>query len=220
MNFFLLSMDALLYSSLLVAIVGLIYWRWLPKFLQVFTVLKIVSFLCDIGGRTLTSIGISVNHATIFWQLVQLVLLLWFYYLVFKKPRVKKPFLIIGISLTLAGIANWIINGAQSQALFLNAFNVAILLGLCVYYFYHVLKTESEVNILSAPLFWINTGLLIYLSGSLLLFLSADYIIRVLQDDFALFLTVHNFLGVIANGLFFYGIWLAAKQGRLNTAKQ
>jgi hypothetical protein len=213
-------MDGLLYSSLLVAIVGLIYWRWLPNFLRLLTVLKIVSFLSDVAGRTLTSFGISVNHASIFYGLAQLSILLWFYYLIFEKPSLKKPFLIVGIGLTLMGIGNWIFSEGQSNALYTNAIDTAALLGLCVYYFYQVLTSESEVNILSTPLFWINTGLLIYLSGSLLLFLSADYIIRVLRDDFALFLTVHNFLGVIANGLFFYGIWLGAKQGRLGTMQQ
>jgi len=139
--------------------------------------------------------------------------------LIFEKPSLKKPFLIVGIGLTLLGIGNWIFSEGQSNALYTNAIDTAALLGLCVYYFYHVLTTESDVNILSAPLFWINTGLLIYLSGSLLLFLSADYIIRVLRDDFALFLTVHNFLGVLANGLFLYGIWLGAKQRGLKTVK-
>lgn len=211
---------SLLFSSLLVAVIGIFYWKALLKFLQVFTILKIVSFSIDGLNKILRLYaGISPNHLNILYTLLQLLLLFWFYYLIFKKPSLKKPFLIVGIGLTLMGIGNWIFSEGQSNALYTNAIDTAVLLGLCVYYFYNVLKTESEVNILSAPLFWINTGLLIYLSGSLLLFLSADYIIRVLKDDFALFLTVHNFLGVIANGLFFYGIWLGARQGRLRTSE-
>lgn len=211
----------LLFSSLIVAAIGIFYWNRLEKFLQVFTVLKIVSFLCDSSSKVLLVFaGINPNHISIFYGIAQLLILFWFYYLIFEKPSLKKPFLIVGIGLTLMGIGNWIFSEGQSNAMYTAAIDTSVLLGLSVYYFYHVLKTEGEINILSTPLFWINTGLLIYLSGSLLLFLSADYIIRVLQDDFALFLTVHNFLGVIANGLFFYGIWLGAKQGRLNTAKQ
>ncbi|HCM76248.1 MAG TPA: hypothetical protein DIS90_07690 [Cytophagales bacterium] len=205
----------LLISSLIVAAVGIFYWNRLEKFLQVFTVLKIASFLCDGSSKVLLVFaGVNPNHISIFYGLAQLLLLFWFYYLIFEKPSLKKPFLIVGIGLTLLGIGNWIFSEGQSNALYTNAIDTAALLGLCVYYFYKMLKTESEVNILSAPLFWINTGLLIYLSGTLLLFLSADYIIRVLKDDFALFLTIHNFLGVIANGLFFYGIWLGVKPSK------
>jgi len=205
----------LLISSLIVAAVGIFYWNRLEKFLQVFTVLKIASFLCDGSSKVLLVFaGVNPNHISIFYGLAQLLLLFWFYYLIFEKPSLKKPFLIVGIGLTLLGIGNWIFSEGQSNALYTNAIDTAALLGLCVYYFYKMLKTESEVNILSAPLFWINTGLLIYLSGTLLLFLSADYIIRVLKDDFALALTIHNFLGVIANGLFFYGIWLGVKPSK------
>ena len=61
------------------------------------------------------------------------------------------------------------------------------------------------------PLFWINSALLVYFSGSLFLFLSFEPLGKLHETAALVSYMFHNLMGVIKNVLLGLGFWKAIK---------
>ncbi|MGE0588612.1 MAG: hypothetical protein AB7O48_08565 [Cyclobacteriaceae bacterium] len=209
-----LSWDILQWSSLLVAALGAFRWKKLTNSLRIFTMVKVVSFACDTMGKLLLEYKITPNHASALYQIIELVLLLWMYYVVFNDKKLKLPFNIVGIVLTVFGIANWLFIQKSEGNSYTFAIDSFVILIVSLYYFYWLgfRKPKEGNQNSSASLFWINSGLVISLSATLLLFVAAEYIINVIKDNFIIYMTYHNIMGIIANLFFFYGLWIAGRR--------
>ncbi|MCB0486890.1 MAG: hypothetical protein KDC99_00340 [Cyclobacteriaceae bacterium] len=210
----LLSLDVLLWSSFAVAILGAFRWRNLVSSLRIFVLVKITSFSCDLGSKILVAYKITPNHASALYQIIELVLLLWMYYVVFNDKKIKLSFTIVGSVLTAFGIVNWLFIQKSEGNTYTFAIDSFVILITSLYYFYWLgfRKPKQDSQNSNASLFWINSGLVIYLSATLLLLIAAEYIINVLKDDFIIFWTYHNIMGIIANLFFFYGLWIGGRR--------
>lgn len=76
-----------------------------------------------------------------------------------------------------------------------------------ILYFDQVLKEMVIPNLEKYPVFWINSGILIYFSGSLFLFLFSDFIFST-QTSYWSFWSIHSTLTITKNALFSIGLWL------------
>jgi hypothetical protein len=76
-------------------------------------------------------------------------------------------------------------------------------------FFYKLMRELPTVHIQRLPIFWINAGVLIYYSGTLLLWIFTDYLIRVFNQDYVYFMIFHNFLTIIKYLFFAIGLWQA-----------
>ena len=210
----LLSLDVLLWSSFAVAILGAFRWRNLVSSLRIFVLVKITSFSCDLGSKILVAYKITPNHASALYQIIELVLLLWMYYVVFNDKKIKLSFTIVGSVLTAFGIVNWLFIQKSEGNTYTFAIDSFVILITSLYYFYWLgfRKPKQDSQNSNASLFWINSGLVIYLSATLLLLIAAEYIINVLKDDFIIFWTYHNIMGIIANLFFFYGLLIGGRR--------
>jgi hypothetical protein len=75
-------------------------------------------------------------------------------------------------------------------------------------YFYLLIKELPTESITKLPMFWINTAVLIYYSGTFFQHLAADYLVTVLKDNLINAWTLHNFLGIIHYLMLSFGLWL------------
>jgi hypothetical protein len=79
-------------------------------------------------------------------------------------------------------------------------------------YFYILVQELPTEEITKLPMFWINTAMLIYYSGTFFLYLSADYLINVLKNNLIAIWLIHNFLGLIFYSIIGYGLLLIRKE--------
>lgn len=207
-----ITRQAVVYSSLFLVCFGLWKWRHLGNTILIVVVLKIASLLCDQGGHILSLNGISPNYAANLYAILATSILMYFYYRVFAKPELKKLFMITGILLCFLMFINWFF--IQKNNLNSYSFVVLSLLGLLLglLFYFTMIKNLPEMNIIKVPLFWINTGQILYSTGTLLLFIVTDYLVKVVNDDLVAYWSFHNGLAIISNIFFFVGIWLGARR--------
>lgn len=75
-------------------------------------------------------------------------------------------------------------------------------------HFYGILKRKINVSFVTLPEFWINMGVLFYLSGNFLFFLFGNYLLEHSpQGHRIIWSTVHSFFNITYNILLSIGIW-------------
>ena len=75
-------------------------------------------------------------------------------------------------------------------------------------YYYKLLKDLKVRYLERNPMFWINTGILIYFSGSLFLFIFSNYILKNVQLNI-LFWAIHAGLNIFIHIFYAIGLWLS-----------
>lgn len=93
----------------------------------------------------------------------------------------------------------------------LSATRGLLLIFFSVITFFKIIKELPKDNLLSLPLFWINSGILFYFSCTFMLSLTMDYIAQVLKNDFQFFWAFKNFLRAGFCLVICIGIWKARK---------
>lgn len=192
-------------------LLSLLRFARIPVAVRLVGILQGCSFLAEQASIWLRINGISPNHASTAYNLAQLILLSTSYYFVMGRKRWKAAFLITGGGMLLFGLVNWIFIQQGGINSFSKVTSSIYFLVLSILFFYVLLKDLPTQSILQLPMFWINSGVMIYFSGSLTLFILSDYLVNTLHNDLMLYWTFHNFLGIIKNILFIIGIWMGVR---------
>ncbi len=82
----------------------------------------------------------------------------------------------------------------------------------CIWYFYDILNNLPDEFLEKNPMFWINTGLLIYFSASLFIFIFSNYLLTADENLSLQSWNVHGILTIIHN--LFYLIAISVKHER------
>jgi len=86
--------------------------------------------------------------------------------------------------------------------------NILMIL-ISIQYFYFLIKELPTESITGLPMFWINTAVLVYYSGTFVTYLTADYLVQVSNNNaFVNIWTIHNFLGAIYHGTIAFSLWM------------
>lgn len=81
---------------------------------------------------------------------------------------------------------------------------------LALLYFYQTLKTLEVRHLEYHPLFWISSGMLIYFSASLFMFIYSNYILVSESISFTIW-GIHAFLSIVLNLFYFAALWVKPK---------
>lgn len=207
-----LSLDFLEWSSFIVAAVGVVFWAKLQTDLKIFTVIKFLSFGTDFVADFLVPFKVNPNYVINAYAIVDFCLLLWVYHEVFNNKNLKTFFQGSGVLLTMFGLVNlFLIQKGNFNSYTLIADSLVII-ALSLYYFYWLLSNSNLEKPNGQPFFWINSGIVIYRSSTILLFMTREYFVNVLNDDLILLWTYNNTMGIIANLISFYGLWIAGRK--------
>jgi len=79
---------------------------------------------------------------------------------------------------------------------------------LSLIYFFVLIQQLPTESITKLPMFWINTAMLLYYSGTFFLYLSRAYLVNVLKDNQIVSWLIHNLLGLMLYGILSYGMLL------------
>jgi hypothetical protein len=85
-----------------------------------------------------------------------------------------------------------------------------VLIAFSLYFYLNLLQKLQVEQVHRFPMFWIATGVLIYFAGNLFLFAAANELLLNVSDELNVELyKIHNFLNILKNLLFAYGLWLS-----------
>lgn len=87
---------------------------------------------------------------------------------------------------------------------FLSSF---IILCYCIFYFYRLMVELPSTHLHRLPMFWFNSGFLMYHAGSLFLFAFTSYLINILKNDLLTYWSFHNILSILEQLLMLVGIY-------------
>ena len=84
-----------------------------------------------------------------------------------------------------------------------------------ILYCYRLLVDLPVEHLQRVPMFWFNSGILIYNAGSLFLFLFTTYLVEVLHNDLLIYWSFHNIFNIVQTVIVLIGIWQDLRNTRL-----
>lgn len=76
-------------------------------------------------------------------------------------------------------------------------FSAAVTL-MAILYFFKLLKDLPAIHVYRVPMLWINIGFLVYFAGGFFLFVTKDYVVHMMSNDFTFYWGYHNFIAVLS----------------------
>jgi len=150
------------------------------------------------------------NSAILFhgYTVLEFIIYALLYQHFFHNPHIKKGIkVIIVLFLIFKVIDVTLISNIKEHDTLAMTLESIVMITFGLLYFDQVLKEMAIPNLERYPVFWINSGILIYFSGSLFLFLFSDFIFNNRMSYWS-FWPIHSCLTITKNISFAIGLWL------------
>ena len=197
--------------AIIAAIYSAITFRRLTKELKIFSLFIFLSGIIELFSKVLWFLRINNYPLLHLYVVVGFLLQMWFYHEVLKRFVSKKLTITIGILFILFTIINSYFleniytfnsNGLTVQSIFI------LILSTSTYMLFlnDIVKNETDITLIKS-LNWINSGLFIYYSSSLLIFFLGDFFTRnysvaINQYTWA----IHTMFLIVMYGCFMIGL--------------
>jgi len=179
--------------------------KYLRNNLRLILILLLFSLLADGLSYFLSRRAINTNWIVNYYLLIQFSLFGMIYLIELKRPRflmlialVFVPYFVIG-TMFFYGLFDF-----NTHA---NSIAGLILVGISIYYLYHLLKELQVDNIAKVPMFWITFAVLCYYGGTLALFLVNNLMADNYPDSHRMLWIFHNICNILKNILLAIGLW-------------
>ncbi|HYF33351.1 MAG TPA: hypothetical protein VD993_19635 [Chitinophagaceae bacterium] len=197
------------YATLPAIIIGLVKFRTFPVALKVITIHVLIAGLVDLAGTLLWHYRINNLFLLHIYTIEECGLILLFYSYLLSDTVPRRIFLYVFLGFMVFSIANSIfLQPLTRNNTYARSIEAAIIICCAVLFFYKMLSESRLKAPGQSPYFWINTGLLIYFSGSLVLFTLSNYIrgpqYRQLRLDIW---TLHAFFAILLYLFIAIGLW-------------
>lgn len=170
------------YCPLIPLLYGVFHFKKLLLPLKIFFFMQIVSLLFTIVMTVLAKQGINNLWLMNTTMPIYTVLLMWMFSLWETRPVIQNIFKITAILFCILWVTELIVNGSFFQFTKYSRPVMNILfIGVACLAVYEDNKNE-EVLLVEQPRFWISSGLIIYYSGTLVVNLLANTLLRISED--------------------------------------
>ncbi len=193
----------ILYFSILAtgSIIGILNFKFLNNSNKAFLLLLLCTILTEVTAYIIS----YVTHKSNFWiyhifSPVQCAIVFWAYFLDTKNKYFLyfiPPVLLIALIFSLL---------IQPLPAFNSHFMEIELLLFCILalnYYRELLKTEKEVKLIDYPLFWINSGLLIFSVANIFIMGTYNFLIKPDNVNIPFIKTVFYYIRFFSNFLFY-----------------
>jgi len=199
-------------SGLLPIIAAIINYRHLTPILKLAAILFTVAFLVDFLSYLyyLGYIKLSNNNNQPFFHLSIIINIIFYsiiYYRSFYKNQLKKFTLILGILALSLVLFFTIKDSIWKYPSWGNTVLCIYMIIVSLLYFYQILDQQEFIHVEEQPLFWISSGVLIYSSFNIFLYMLYDK----LKDPMTSY-TIHRITDIITNLLFATGLLCKARK--------
>ena len=179
--------------------------KHLKSYSRLILILLLFSLLADGLSYFLSRRAINTNWIVNYYLLIQFSLFGMIYLIELKRPR----FLML---IALVFVPYFVIGTMFFYGLFdfnthVNSIAGLILVGISIYYLYHLLKELQVDNIAKVPMFWISFAVLCYYGGTLVLFLLNNLTADNYPNSHRMYWTFHNICNILKNILLAVGLW-------------
>jgi hypothetical protein len=202
---------------LVAGVIAIINFRARQLYVKLLGLFGFVPLIAQVASMALYSLGINPNYASSSYTIVAFNLISLIYYHVFEK-KYASTFFITALFFTLFAVVNFFF----IQKTEINSYTLMLesLLGLgyVLFYFYWLMRELPTTDIQRLPMFWINSGWLIYFSGNFFLYSSTSYLVNVLNNDMLLYWTIHNVLSAFFAIMMILALWIDLRNIRLRSS--
>lgn len=177
-------------------------------------ILVIVLVIANFYSSSLSSQGINNMHLFHIYTVLEHSLITLIFIEIIKKKGFK--------TIALSGLFIFYLF-VITDIIFLeplNTFNSnirsvqgVITLLYCVFFYYSIFDDAKVVELSNYPYFWLVSGMILYFSGTLFLYVFGDQIVS--NKKYVDYYQIHNFFNIIQNTFYAYTLWLGSKQIQL-----
>ncbi|NII27008.1 hypothetical protein HB364_18095 [Pseudoflavitalea sp. X16] len=190
-------------------LLGLWQFRALPGALRIITIHVLVAAVTELAATLLWHYRINNLFLLHIYTVEECGMLLWFYSYLWRERIPLRVFLYVFLSfLVFAVINSMLLQPLTQNNTYARSIEAVIMIACAIAFFYKMLSEARIHKPERSPYFWINTGLLIYFSGSLLLFTLSNYIrgpeYKQLRMDIW---TLHAFFNILLYTFITIGLW-------------
>lgn len=199
--------------SMLSLLVGLFCIKTIKRFLIPLFLLVFISAFVEIINLIVEVTAINnstINNLPILhiYTGIEFSLIFIFYMLFYKQYyKLKILYLLLPLFYVVTYI-DYKVNGLNEMDSFSVTVESTFFIVLSLLSFFFIIRHLIFENILNMPFFWINSGILIYFSGNILLFIFSNSFDKSEMKTFSmLWFTIHSLLNIIYNSLICIGFW-------------
>ena len=153
---------------------------------------------------------IKINNFFIFHIFTPLEFILLsgvYYYGTVLRPVKIVLVVIVSFFLALVLTDSFFSDKLKSVDSIASASESLLLIVYSLLFFFYLLKKLEYKNLFNNPMFWFNSGVLIYFSGNFFLFIFSNYMLHVSYSYFSSMWGIHDFLNLLINILFSIALW-------------
>ena len=200
------------------AIVVILRWRHLDQKLRWLGLFIGVSVLGETVSH-ITAHVLHMNNLYLFhtYTLLEFNAIAWFYKQLFESfyPR----WFVVGLMLffTAFALLNSLyiqpVTGFHTYALGLECL---LIIGLALLLYYQMLAEMKTDRLNTSPVFWINTGFLVYFAGSLFVFMLQNILLAQPNRDLGIVAgTIHRVVLLVLHVFISIGLWLSPARSQI-----
>ena len=191
----------------------IIYWNTRKSqddYMKYVALLLLFSMLSDVvgmmGALKLIKLPLGGNAIFQIYQISTIILISLLYKQLFPKPLARLFDVIIILLLVIFCFIFYSLDAKENTSIG-NVPETIVFIIFTLAYFFRLMTKMPTLHVNQLPMFWINTGLLIYYAGALVIFLFSGYLINILKDNMIVYWSFHNFLNIISHLLIAIGLW-------------
>jgi hypothetical protein len=186
--------------------------KYVSKAVHLIGIITIASAISDLGAFILFSQGQSTIVLFNSYYVILFLLLTWFYYEILLtrsgKTTIITGLIIYAISFILITLY---VQGFLEYQTFMWTLTGMMMIIFSISYFLYLFSARTTIT--NYELLWINSGVLLYFSLNLFLFVISSYILTQLDPEISLLIwSFHNVNNIMKNILFAFGIYAFSKQ--------
>jgi hypothetical protein len=188
------------------------YFRktYLTKEQKLLWALIAISILTEIIGNISVFCFNSKNNILLFnlYTIIETILISTYYYFIIPNRYWKSLIFIISVLISTYSISQLLptkVTSLNSISLTTESLMIVV---FSILTFHNILKYPKYLNLLSAPIFWINSAFLLFFSGNLFLHLFSQYLQEHgLAAFYELWALWHSLLNILFYTLISIGFW-------------
>lgn len=198
-------------SSFAPLILMLIAFEKLQKFLRPVLILVVLAVLVEMISWIYNYYNVSNSLIFHVYTIVEFALLSMFYAQFLKQISIRPVlfYVLIPVIATL-GYYDYFVSEPQNMGSITAGFESIILTAYSLFCYYHCLKKSNIKAIRFDEWFWINSGIMFYFGGNLVLFAGSTMVLEQSERSHLMYWgIIHSFCNILYNFCLSLGFWKA-----------
>ena len=143
----------------------------------------------------------------------------WIYFIAFHKKNTK-AFLMLMMLFMIFALFNLFFWQKTERNSYTYLLHSAILIVYSLLYFLALMKDLPSLHIHRIPMFWFNSGILIFHAGTFFLIAFTSYLVNVMKNNMLIYWTFHNVLNIMEHVIILIGLYydlkgLSSRRGKI-----